>query len=49
MRSLRDRGHTVQAIGNWAAGGAVQVIRIEDQMLSGGGDPRPGTSSVIGY
>jgi gamma-glutamyltranspeptidase/glutathione hydrolase len=49
MRSLRDRGHTVQAIGDWAAGGAVQVIRIEDQMLSGGGDPRPGTSSVIGY
>jgi gamma-glutamyltranspeptidase/glutathione hydrolase len=47
--SLRERGHTVQAIGDWAAGGAAQVIRIEDGMLTGGGDPRPGTSSVIGY
>jgi gamma-glutamyltranspeptidase/glutathione hydrolase len=49
MRSLRDRGHRVQAIGDWAAGGAAQIIRIEDGMLTGGGDPRPGTSSVIGY
>ena len=32
-----------------AAGGAAEVIRIEDGMLTGGGDPRPGTSSVIGY
>lgn len=47
--SLRERGHTVQSIGDWAAGGAAQVIRIEDGMLTGGGDPRPGTSSVIGY
>jgi len=49
MRSLRDRGHAVQPIGDWAAGGAAQVIRIEDGMLTGAGDPRPGTSSVIGY
>jgi gamma-glutamyltranspeptidase/glutathione hydrolase len=49
IRSLRDRGHRVQAIGDWAAGGAAQIIRIEDGMLTGGGDPRPGTSSVIGY
>lgn len=47
--SLRERGHTVQSIGDWAAGGAAQVIRIEEGMLTGGGDPRPGTSSVIGY
>jgi len=49
MRSLRERGHTVQPIGGWAAGGAAQVIRIDGGMLTGGGDPRPGTSSVIGY
>jgi gamma-glutamyltranspeptidase/glutathione hydrolase len=49
MRSLRDRGHIVQPIGDWAAGGAAQVIRIEGGMLEGAGDPRPGTSSVIGY
>jgi gamma-glutamyltranspeptidase/glutathione hydrolase len=48
-RSLTERGHTVHSIGDWAAGGAAQVIGIEDGMLSGGGDPRPGTSSVIGY
>lgn len=47
--SLRERGHRVQAIGDWGAGGAAQIIRIEDGMLMGGGDPRPGTSSVIGY
>jgi len=49
VRSLRERGHRVEPIGDWAAGGAAQVIRIEGEMLSGGGDPRPGTSSVIGY
>jgi gamma-glutamyltranspeptidase / glutathione hydrolase len=47
--SLRERGHSVELIGDWAAGGAAQVIRIEGEMLTGGGDPRPGTSSVIGY
>jgi gamma-glutamyltranspeptidase/glutathione hydrolase len=49
MSSVRERGHRVQPIGDWAAGGAAQVIRIEDAMLTGGGDPRPGTSSIIGY
>ena len=49
IRSLRERGHRVEAIGDWAAGGAAQVIRVEDEMLVGAGDPRPGTSSVIGY
>ena len=49
MRSLHERGHPVRLIGDWAAGGAAQLIRIEDEMLTGGGDPRPGTSSVIGY
>jgi len=49
LRSLRERGHSVEPIGDWAAGGAAQAIRIEDEMLTGGGDPRPGTSSVIGY
>ena len=48
-RSLRERGHQVRLIGDWAAGGAAQLIRIEGGVLAGGGDPRPGTSSVIGY
>jgi gamma-glutamyltranspeptidase/glutathione hydrolase len=48
-RSLAERGHTVQSIGDWAAGGSVQLIAVEDGMLAGGGDPRPGTSSVMGY
>jgi gamma-glutamyltranspeptidase / glutathione hydrolase len=49
IRSLRERGHAVSLIGDWAAGGSAQLIQIEDEMLTGGGDPRPGTSSVIGY
>ena len=49
MHSLRQRGHRVQSIGDWAAGGAAEVIRIEGEMLTGGGDPRPGTSSILGY
>jgi len=48
-RSLGERGHAVESIGDWATGGATQRIRVEDGMLTGGGDPRPGTSSVIGY
>jgi gamma-glutamyltranspeptidase / glutathione hydrolase len=48
-RSLRQRGHTVQLIGDWAAGGAAQLIQIEGGTLTGSGDPRPGTSSVFGY
>jgi hypothetical protein len=48
-RSPGERGHAVESIGDWAAGGATQRIRVEDGMLTVGGDPRPGTSSVIGY
>jgi gamma-glutamyltranspeptidase / glutathione hydrolase len=46
---LRQRGHQVQLIGDWEAGGAAQLIQIEGSMLIGAGDPRPGTSGVIGY
>jgi gamma-glutamyltranspeptidase/glutathione hydrolase len=49
IRSLRERGHTVRLIGDWSAGGAAQLIRVDDGMLMGAGDPRPGTSTVIGY
>jgi gamma-glutamyltranspeptidase / glutathione hydrolase len=49
IRSLRERGHTVTTIGDWSAGGAAQLIRVEDGVLTGAGDPRPGTSTVIGY
>ena len=49
IRSLRERGHTVVTIGDWSAGGAAQLIRVEDGGLTGAGDPRPGTSTVIGY
>jgi gamma-glutamyltranspeptidase / glutathione hydrolase len=48
-RRLRERGHTVEVIGDWAAGGAAQLIQVDDGVLTGAGDPRPGTSSVIGY
>jgi gamma-glutamyltranspeptidase/glutathione hydrolase len=48
-RRLRERGHTVEVIGDWAAGGAAQLIRIDEGVLTGAGDPRPGSSSVIGY
>ena len=47
--SLRRRGHQVGLIGDWEAGGAVQLIEVDGAMLVGAGDPRPGTSSVIGY
>ena len=47
--ALRRYGHEVRQIGDWEAGGAAQLIRLEGAMLSGAGDPRPGTSSVIGY
>ena len=47
--TLRRYGHEVRQIGDWEAGGAAQLIRLEGAMLSGAGDPRPGTSSVIGY
>ena len=46
---LKARGHTVRLMGNWQAGGAAQLIQLDGSMLIGAGDPRPGTSSVIGY
>ena len=50
VAELEARGHRVQKIGDWAAGGAVQAIGIDgDGMLIGAGDPRPGTSAVLGY
>ena len=47
--SLRRLGHQVGFIGDWQAGGAAQLIELDGAMLVGAGDPRPGTSSVIGY
>lgn len=47
--SLRARGHEVRLIGDWSSGGAAQAIAIEETALVGAGDPRPGTSSVLGY
>jgi gamma-glutamyltranspeptidase / glutathione hydrolase len=46
---LQARGHQAQLIGDWAAGGAAQLIRMDGSQLIGAGDPRPGTSCVIGY
>jgi gamma-glutamyltranspeptidase / glutathione hydrolase len=48
-RALTRLGHRVELIGDWQAGGAAQLIQIEDSRLIGAGDPRPGTSSVLGY
>ena len=47
--SLRRLGHEVGLIGDWEAGGSAQLIQLDDATLVGAGDPRPGTSSVIGY
>jgi gamma-glutamyltranspeptidase/glutathione hydrolase len=50
VAELDTRGHRVQRIGDWEAGGAVQAIGIgADGMLLGAGDPRPRTSAVLGY
>ncbi len=46
---LRRRGHRAELIGDWAAGGAAQLIQIEREGLTGAGDPRPGTSTVLGF
>jgi gamma-glutamyltranspeptidase / glutathione hydrolase len=47
---LRQRGHPATLVGEWAAGGAAQLIMLEaDGTLCGAGDPRPGTSAVLGY
>jgi len=47
--SLRRLGHQVGLIGDWEAGGSAQLIELDGTELVGAGDPRPGTSSVIGY
>src|SRR5438094_2965384 len=46
---LKEWGHSVSLVGNWQAGGAAQLIQLDGAMLIGAGDPRPGTSCVIGY
>jgi len=46
---LRGWGHTARLLGSWQAGGAAQLIQLDGSMLIGAGDPRPGTSSVLGY
>jgi gamma-glutamyltranspeptidase / glutathione hydrolase len=46
---LRQLGHQVTLIGDWQAGGAAQLISLDDEGLTGAGDPRPGTSAVLGY
>jgi gamma-glutamyltranspeptidase/glutathione hydrolase len=45
---LHQLGHPVELIGDWAAGGAAQIIQIGSDGLIGAGDPRPGTSTVLG-
>jgi gamma-glutamyltranspeptidase/glutathione hydrolase len=47
--ALERLGHQVQLIGDWEAGGAAQLIQLDGPVLLGAGDPRPGTSSVLGY
>jgi gamma-glutamyltranspeptidase / glutathione hydrolase len=47
--ALRHRGHQVALLEDWASGGSAQLIAIEDDILVGAGDPRPGTSAVLGY
>jgi gamma-glutamyltranspeptidase/glutathione hydrolase len=50
VQDLRQRGHVVVPMGDWAAGGSVQAIELRpDGMLAGAGDPRPATSAVLGY
>jgi gamma-glutamyltranspeptidase/glutathione hydrolase len=49
LTELQQRGHAARMMGGWAAGGAAQVVTLEaDGALSGAGDPRPGTSAVLG-
>jgi gamma-glutamyltranspeptidase/glutathione hydrolase len=42
LAQLQARGHRVEQLGPWAAGGAVQVIQREGGTLLGGSDPRAG-------
>lgn len=49
LTGLRHRGHQAELVGEWGAGGAAQLIQIEPDGLTGAGDPRPGTSTVLGF
>src|SRR5262249_40557748 len=42
--ALARMGHTVQALGAWGGGGAVQLIQLDRKagVLRGASDPRPG-------
>jgi gamma-glutamyltranspeptidase/glutathione hydrolase len=42
LAELERRGHRVQRLGNWGAGGAAQVIAVDPEtgVLTGGSDPR---------
>jgi gamma-glutamyltranspeptidase / glutathione hydrolase len=49
LTELQQRGHAARMMGAWAAGGAAQLVTLEtDGTLCGAGDPRPGTSAVLG-
>jgi gamma-glutamyltranspeptidase/glutathione hydrolase len=49
LTELQARGHAASMMGDWAAGGAAQLVTLEaDGTLCGAGDPRPGTSAVLG-
>jgi gamma-glutamyltranspeptidase/glutathione hydrolase len=43
-QELAARGHTVEALGPWGGGGAVQLIQVDQTagVLRGASDPRPG-------
>ncbi len=47
---LAARGHTVEALGPWAAGGAVQLVELDQEagVLRGASDPRTG-GVALGY
>lgn len=49
-QALTQLGHTVETLGAWGGGGAVQLIQIGRQkgMLCGATDPRPG-GLALGY
>jgi len=44
LQALSGLGHTVQTMGPWSSGGAVQLIAFDQErgVLRGGTDPRPG-------
>ena len=48
--ALAAMGHTVEALGPWSGGGAVQLIQFDREygVLRGGTDPRPG-GLALGY